>query len=380
MIHRQRFRSYMEPFGYMNDKMIDNLEYLTKKSVEEVELQMREYHKYITGAVEYRDAKGEKCSREDAHYVWVSTGLTNDYGNIVYIGFTLDKSVIQDRCNNKYFCYFVADLHMLDKNLEKYIKNGGSDTENQRNILLSNIYNLLLIKGEWGTLPEYTVLNELLKLEEARIANDESLGEAEKNCIYNSNKTKFVYNTGLINTHGHDILIVAELDENGNIASRKVAGSKTQLKQDGFEYVDVKPVVFYEDRRDLLLSASVNDFDLEDFERMRHIVEHRKERFPENLNMSDDEIVQKIVSSLEFDLRMTARNPYWAAPFYNIRQNEIQYLLPLYLGSFSEKPALAMVIGKGEHYYEVRTVLSLTAAYANAACLASPPSTWLNFS
>ena len=46
-------------------------------------------------------------------------------------------------------------------------------------------------------------------------------------------------------------------------------------------------------------------------------------------------------------------------------------------GKAKPKPSLAMIVGKGEHYYEVRTVLPLNLAYANAACLASPPSTWL---
>lgn len=80
---------------------------------------------------------------------------------------------------------------------------------------------------------------------------------------------------------------------------------------------------------------------------------------------------------LKLFLAFRKRNPYWAAPFYNIKQDEVQYLLPLFIGSLSEKPSLAMIVGKGEHYYEVRTVLPLNLAYANAACLASPPSTWL---
>lgn len=215
-------------------------------------------------------------------------------------------------------------------------------------------------------------------MSEAKIANDRKCGLQDKNCAYNEAETKLAYNIGLISVYGGDIVILADLDEAGIITNRAVVQSKTQLMREGFKSTEILPISFYQDRKELIFSATAEDFDLNDFGRMKHIIKQRRERFPEKFHsMPEDELFSKLRSSLEFDLKMTARNPYWASPFYNIRQDEIQYLLPLFMGSLSEEPSLAMVIGKGEYFYEVRTVLPLKKAYVNAACLASPPSTWL---
>lgn len=56
-------------------------------------------------------------------------------------------------------------------------------------------------------------------------------------------------------------------------------------------------------------------------------------------------------------------------------------MFPLYITkSFAEIPDLAMIVSKGEHFYEVKTVIKLEDAYANAVCLATPPSEWLQSS
>lgn len=271
----------------------------------------------------------------------------------------------------------IAPYEQLMKNRNKYADKT-DEMEYNHGTLLSDIYEMLLIKGDWARLPNYRVLGELIRLSEAKIINDEKQHKNNKNGIYNKDHTKVAYNPGLISIYGNDIILIADIDSSGDFTNRRIAQSKTQLRQEGFESVDISPVSFYQSRHDLIFSATAEDFDLDDFARMRHIIECRRERFPkEAREMPEDELFNKIRASLEFDLKMTARNPYWAAPFYNIKQDEVQYLLPLFIGSLSEKPSLAMIVGKGEHYYEVRTVLPLNLAYANAACLASPPSTWL---
>lgn len=236
---------------------------------------------------------------------------------------------------------------------------------------------MLLIKGTWAKLPNYRIIDELLKIIEAKLSNEWKNGD-NCSCLRNESNNKIVYNTGLIDNYGNDILVMAKLDEYGNISSREVVKSKTQLRRMGFQATDVAPVSFYKNRQDLILQASEEEFDLENIRRIRHITEERRWRFPENVNnMSDDELFTRIRESLKFDLKMIVRNPYWSAPFYNIKQNEIQHLLPLFTGSLSDEAQLALVIGRGEYFYEIKTVLPLEDAYANASCLASPPSTWL---
>lgn len=374
-------RNLLYDIGYIKEDLITRLEDQTGMSSASIAKHLENRLKTISNAIEYKDKYGNDTTEEDAYYVWVSTGLediSNVYGNTIYIAFAKNTERLDMKDIQKYFCYRVATLYSLERNLEKWSNGEVSPTKQAKTELYSQIYNMLLVKDGWDVLPEYKQIGELLKLMEAKIENEIEAGTKDPGCLFNNDNTRIAYNTGLINLYGKDIVIIADLDSAGEIASRKIMLSKTQMKQDGFSQTEIAPVKFYENRKDLIFSADIDDFDLDDIARIQHVVEHRRDRFPDCAKeMSDDELVGKIQSSLEFDLKMTARNPYWAAPFYNIKNNTIQYLLPLFLHSFSDKPDLAMIVGKGEHFYEVRTVLALSSAYANAACLVSPPSAWL---
>jgi len=374
----QKLQDVGNDYGSMSEKMIEIFETASGMEADVIAETITAWRKSVCNCEEYLNEDGTPCAKEDAKYIWVSTGVYDTKGEMLYMGFVKNNS--KSAYALPYFCYYVSTRKLLEKNLEKYKIELPMKPESQQNNLLESIYEMLLVKGDWAALPDYKVLWEVLRLSEARISNMEKFNE-QPNHIYNATHTKMAYNTGLVSKYASDIVIIADIDEAGNVTGRRVCQSKSQLRQEGFEKVDLVPISFYKDRRELIFQAEVDDFDLDDIGKLRHIVSERRSRFPEHAQeMSDDEIVEKIKTSIEFDLKMATRNPYWASPFYNINENKIQYLLPLYTGSLLEKPDLAMVISKGKFYYEVRTVLSLSAAYANAACLASPPSAWLSVS
>ena len=374
---RMRLKRAFNRFGFVSEKLIDNFERISGLSAEEIAEKMESHFAMISNVAEYFDSEGTECLKTGAEYIWVSSGVESADGHPLYIGFLKSKKAERDAYDYEYYCYYISSRELLEKNFEKFkeelpVKESGEDS------FFSQIYEMLLVKSIWGSLPNYQILREFFNLCESKIRNDDRFDRQEAYCKYNADRTKLAYNTGLITNYAGDIIIIADVSESGTIFNRRIAKSKTQLKQEGFSETDICPISFYKDRKDLIFTATTDDFDLDNFEKIRHIVEQRRERFPEDAaKFTDNELVNKIRASLEFDLKMTARNPYWASPFYNIKQDEIQYFLPLFTGSLDEKPSLALVIGKGEHYFELRTVLGLTTAYANAACITSPPSSWL---
>lgn len=375
---KQELRDLFAKYGNMSDKMVECLETYSKMNARELVKNAKAMFENLLNPAEYLDKKGDPCSKEQAKYVWVSSGVEDAMkGNPLYVAFVKNDENGKKIYGHDYYCYYVGTRSILERNLASYLSDA-EEVGKESTKLCAEIYDMLLVKGDWAKLPGYYLLREMLELTESKIRNDEEQGYADRNCTYNENRTKIAYNPGLISIYGNDIIIVADVDENGVLSNRRISQSKTQLKQEGFVTTDVQPVMFYQSRKDLIFSATADDFDLDNFGRLRHIIEQRRDRFPEDAkNLPDDELFNKIRTSLEFDLKMTARNPYWAAPFYNVKQDEIQYFLPLFTKSLSDEPTLAMVVGKGEHYYEVRTVLPLKLAYANAVCVASPPSSWL---
>lgn len=326
---------------------------------EEDGAEMRGYLNNVANCIEYRNAAGHKCKRDDSKYLWLSTGLSNNNNEPVLIGFV--------RWDNEhpFYSYFTGPYYKLEKNLSDYT------AEDSKPSLFQELYDSLLRKEEWKPDNDHAILREFLHICESRILATPNL------CLCNEDGSKIAYNTGLIDIYGTDIYVM--VDNTGSSSKRSIVHSKSEMKQEGFKQTQIDPIQFYDNREELLFVADREDFDLEDVNRLQHVLDERRDRFPEEAKkVGTDVLFTKLRSSIEFNLRMIARNPYWAAPFYNVKSNEIQHLLPLYVtGSFSDAPDLAMVIGKGAYYYEVRTVLPLDKAYANATCLAAPPSPWL---
>lgn len=363
------FRKIIDQFGFIAVKMIDTFETKIEKNIAEIDYQeLKSYFDCISP--EYRLPSG--AITEDAEqtlYMWVSTPFDDAQAHTpVYFAFRR-----RDIESEEWFVYMIATYGFLENNMSKFVNGTLEPKRSEEDTFLHQLYDLLLLKNNWGALPGYKVLMNFIKAAENRIM------VCPEYRLDSVDGKKMTYNTGLIDTYGNDIYIMIEVDETGIVLHRTIAPSKNTMRAAGFNEVKCKAVQFYEDASELILKANINDFDLEDVGHLKHALEKRIDRFPKDCReLGGDILFQRLKASLEFDLKMVNRNPYWAAAFYNIKGNTIHHLLPLYItNSFSETPDIAVIINRGEYYYEVATVLKLEDAFANAACLATPPSSWL---
>ena len=95
-------------------------------------------------------------------------------------------------------------------------------------------------------------------------------------------------------------------------------------------------------------------------------------------------IARDFSSAIERARLLAERNYKLAIPQYWMDTNEIQYLLPIYLGEREEngRPecalALRLVQTGRAPYYRGATILTLDMAYNNARLLAKPDVFWLD--
>lgn len=359
----------MQPYGCVSTRVVNYLQDKTGLSLEELSAEeLNKYLQTVNNPAEYFDSTGNSVEKDSdkVSYVWVSTPYTDRYSKEpLIIGF-------HNHTGLEMVGYFVGSRKRALNSLNAYLAE--DESEKSPKSFLNKLYDSLLLKDAWNKLPKNKILETLIHICESRIQ------EHPEYCIKNESGTEICYNTGLLDIYGNDILILKK-DIDGSVY-RDLSPSKTQLKQDGFAEVKCAPIQFYQNREELIFKASIDDFDLEDVGRLKHVLDSRIERFPKECQSQGcDVLFQKIRSSMEFDLKMIVRNPYWAAAFYNVKQDSIQHMFPLYITkSFAETPDLAMIVSKGEHFYEVKTVIKLEDAYANAVCLATPPSEWLQSS
>ena len=122
--------------------------------------------------------------------------------------------------------------------------------------------------------------------------------------------------------------------------------------------MNITPITFFDDYSEMYLkNVEFEDFDISQ-KSLRHILEERRDRFPEDVAMlSDDVLANKIDISLRIGIKMLQRDMTYARPSYSGKLEKICWLMPLYINrSFSEEPELVMVISKEEYYYEVKTI------------------------
>ena len=104
---------------------------------------------------------------------------------------------------------------------------------------------------------------------------------------------------------------------------------------------------------------------------------------PEAKNVLLARIARDFSSALQRARLMAERNYKLAVPQYWMEDNDIQLLLPVYLGEREEngRPECALALKKITNgrapYYRGATILTLDMAYNNSRLLAKPDVFWL---
>ncbi|MCB0444776.1 MAG: DUF3825 domain-containing protein [Gelidibacter sp.] len=234
---------------------------------------------------------------------------------------------------------------------------------------------------EWDYLDEktggYPVLNSYIHQTFIQLLKEDKIEYASQNGI----ETYAAFNTGLVTVKQEEIFAYFEINRPPsptysylNLESQKWQFIKFDRESDRImtHFIDrPKLANYFSSPTDLLYD--VNRRLIPDFE---HIVDDREDRFPDSFkSLSDDQIMERLRSSIESALKRVRRNYKTAIPqFYN---GGIQLLLPLCLER-PEKADLALVVARENEIYRANTILPLDWAYNNARLLAKPDREWLN--
>jgi hypothetical protein len=187
--------------------------------------------------------------------------------------------------------------------------------------------------------------------------------EQDKPQYYVLNNIKSaIINTGLLNRFGADIHIMYRYNVTQKIyIAYKIMESKKDYIDNGFTkeqtVQDIVPINFFDEGEEIF-DVTIDEFDV-NHRSLLHIIEERRERFPENMqSLSDNMVATKINNALELGLKMQKRDRNYAKPTYSSKTKTISWMMPLHINKeLTEEPELVLVIRRNGDFYEVKTII-----------------------
>ncbi len=220
----------------------------------------------------------------------------------------------------------------------------------------------------------------------------EKLKREEGKILLNKDEIHAIFNSNLLDKYFHEIFIVAEyskendkakysnpfrLKSTSDLIRLNFENDRGQIKKEddlpnkAKFFTDINQVIF---QTNWIIDRS--------FEKFKHIIEDRKDRFPSDYQTNRiDQLARSLDNAIGYAVAIAERNYKFIVPQYRPQDDKIQLLMPIYLGgSFTEKPDFALILDPDyeNQIYIPQTILPLDAAYQNARLIAKPDDYWLN--
>jgi len=330
--------------------------------------------------IAYTDRYGSECDDEaDAQYIFVATGCNNIEGEELIGCFTRNR-------NGKGFegirwLTIKEFSHEVELNNRFHIGSLYFQRKSMADTFLGEIAEKALPEIWKYKHRRSTVKCPILK---SYIENVLIRLEKEGKVMYSKDKTKILFNTNLLDIYFNDILLYAEVKENGEFWNPKIIekGKEERMKL-GFGDEMPKAPKFFNDVNEVVFQTDL-DIDVTNRDKLNHIIDERNSRFPEAYRgQSTSFLSEMLVSAIKHAKAIAQRNYKFIVPMYRPQKNEIQLLMPIYLnGRYEEKPDFSLVLSlcevDGKRFYRPETILGLEEAYQDARLIAKPDETWLN--
>ena len=342
---------------------------------------------------------------KDAIYAWLDTGYMTPKGEAIFI--SLKKNSIDQEPYYAYAGFYVGTAKYLAKGVcghqkgqtetikdnvkrfeSKYdqkveqrnvkhlaqtmdetkipdqkgeVKNTSTDTEDSTT-LVDEIYDKLLFPM-WNSKKGLERYIKILGKRIAQIVGDNFTERETDHYVMNDIKS-VVVNSGLINTMGMDYMIQYRyhVGQKTYIAYNLIESKKDYLankytKEQAMK--KLKPIMFLDNNTSQeILNATIEDFDISQ-KALLHIIEERRERFPEEIQNEDPELITKyILNAVERGIKILQRDPTYLKPTYSGETGTISWYMPFHIKrKFTEEPELVIVIRKEDEFYEIKTIL-----------------------
>ena len=228
------------------------------------------------------------------------------------------------------------------------------------------------------------ILKSYLQFELDRLFYEQEKLDYPDTIVRNEGKDKVLFNTNLIDKFGHDLIIVGTqlfISNKYYISDLEISPSKMNLRKMGFDSSkEPMPPTFFKDINEIIFHC---DWDIDqDLAKYEHIIEARKERFPEKYqDLTTDDLGLKLDNAINFAKKIAQRNYKFIVPMYYPSAKRIQLLMPIYLEtSYTAHPDFALVLTPHikERLYTPETILGLDEVYQDARLIAKPEESWLN--
>lgn len=169
-----------------------------------------------------------------------------------------------------------------------------------------------------------------------------------------------VVNTGLLDKYGSYIYIIyrQHLDF-GTYTPYKILETKSDFVTEGFDpkgKVDrLLPVDFFGGET---FDATIDDIDITP-RALSHIIQERKDRFPESVQkLSDMSLANRVRDAVSVSLRLNCCDSSYIKPDYSGTEAKLGWILPCHIErDITEEPELVLVATKMGRFYEIKTIL-----------------------
>lgn len=175
-------------------------------------------------------------------------------------------------------------------------------------------------------------------------------------------QNEIIVNTGMMDSFGNDVLALYKCSAQNDYVFNALVQSKSDIIKSGFTkqqaLVAIEPISFFDADEDTFTPV-MDDFDVNSFS-LVHIVQGRRNRFPESMqSLSDEQIAGRLMIELERGVKIQQRDGSYAKAHYSATERKISWLMPLHVNTkLTEDPELVMCISKQEEFYKVKTILT----------------------
>lgn len=212
---------------------------------------------------------------------------------------------------------------------------------------------------------------------------DANLEDKDLCFLTNEEGNFLIFNSGLLDKYTNFVLIQCKLVE--------VLSSKFNEKYLGIESISLvsRLAPSLMDKAFPVLQLCTKDrfffpsdkIFLDHTARLDHMFTERWDRLSDDDGQyySPDVLFKSLQSSVDLALKMNQIDSNYIIPYYNLKQSDVLYLIPLYVGSVVlSKPVCAVSIGlTREGVWAPITILTLPMARSNARLLNKLKNTWL---
>lgn len=236
-----------------------------------------------------------------------------------------------------------------------------------------SLYDRLLIKEGWD-LDEPTLRN-YIELIITRLNYLEQNGKLDnKTVTYSSNKAYVLFNSGLLDKFGNDIYVFTDVLDKGyfSYTEMRLVDGKSHLSSIGFNpnklNINLLRVNFFDKESDRCFNAGMDEIDLNSFVRIRHCVEERRNRFPDEFkSLSTEALSLDVIKAVELGVHINEIDKSYIKPMYNMKYNSIHYIIPYHVGGvFTNKPQLGIILAKNaDNYWQLMTILEYNECINN---------------